>query len=60
VFNVIGCKCDESFVSQRKKSAKKAAASTSRDWDFKIRESNIKRVDFNFDNHYCCDTKRIG
>jgi hypothetical protein len=30
---------------------KESAASTSRDWDFKIRESNIKRVDFNFDNH---------
>jgi hypothetical protein len=38
------------LVSQKKYS-EKAAASTSRDWDFKIRESNIKQVDFNFDNH---------
>jgi hypothetical protein len=39
------------FKSQKKYSEKEAAASTSRDWDFKIRESNIKQVDFNFDNH---------
>jgi hypothetical protein len=38
------------LVSQKKYSEKEAA-STSRDWDFKIRESNIKQVDFNFDNH---------
>jgi hypothetical protein len=39
------------LVSQKKIQRKEAAASTSRDWDFKIRESNIKQVDFNFDNH---------
>jgi hypothetical protein len=39
------------LVSQKKYSEKEAAASTSRDWDFKIKESNIKQVDFNFDNH---------
>jgi hypothetical protein len=39
------------LVSQKKYRKKEAAASTSRDWDFKIRESNIKQVDFNFDNH---------
>jgi hypothetical protein len=38
------------LVSQKKYSEKEAAASTSRE-DFKIRESNIKQVDFNFDNH---------
>jgi hypothetical protein len=35
------------LVSQKKYSEKEAA-STSRDWDFKIRESNIKQVDFTF------------
>jgi hypothetical protein len=35
------------LVSQKKYSEKEAAASTSRDWDFKIKESNIKQVDFN-------------
>jgi hypothetical protein len=39
------------LVSQKKIQRKEAAASTSRDWDFKIKESNIKQVDFNFDNH---------
>jgi hypothetical protein len=41
----------KSLVSQKKIQRKEEAASTSRDWDFKIRESNIKQVDFNFDNH---------
>jgi hypothetical protein len=35
----------------QKKTVKKESAETSRDWDFKVRESNIKRVDFNYDNN---------
>jgi hypothetical protein len=42
----------ESRLSKSEKiQRKEAAASTSRDWDFKIRESNIKQVDFQLDNH---------
>ncbi|CAM3096715.1 translocation/assembly module TamB domain-containing protein [Flavobacterium frigoris] len=37
--------------SEKKTEKKESALTASRDWDFKVRESNIKRVDFNYDNN---------
>jgi hypothetical protein len=51
VLNVSDASGKVAFSKSEKIQRKEAAASTSRDWDFKIRESNIKQVDFNFDNH---------
>jgi hypothetical protein len=35
---------------ERKLVKKESPATASRDWDFKVRESNVKRVDFKYDN----------
>jgi hypothetical protein len=52
VLNVSDANGKVAFGKSEKNTTKKeSAASATRDWDFKVRESNIKRVDFNYDNH---------
>lgn len=52
VLNLSDANGKVAFGKSEKKLVKKESAETaSRDWDFKVRESNIKRVDFNYDNN---------
>ncbi|NGY37176.1 translocation/assembly module TamB [Flavobacterium sp. XN-5] len=37
--------------TEKNTSKKESAPNESRDWDFKVRQSNFKRVDFNYDNN---------
>ncbi|MEZ7504844.1 translocation/assembly module TamB domain-containing protein [Flavobacterium sp. Arc2] len=44
--------------SVKKLTKKEPTATASRDWDFKVRKSNIKRVDFNYDNNNIAATPK--
>lgn len=52
VLNLSDANGKVAFGKSEKNTAKKeSAASASRNWDFKVRESNIKQVDFNYDDY---------